>query len=330
MPCFLDRPPIFPSYSNFYIMRTFSFYQLDVFTDRRFAGNALAVFPDGTGISSEEMQQIAREMNLSETVFVLPSDEPEALRRLRIFTPSKELPLAGHPVVGTWNLLARLGFIENAPSDGAIEIKHELGVGVLPVEIEFQNGEPRTVTMTQDKFAPGEIVADENLRKKIAEAFNLVPEDFHPHAPVQVCGTGINFTVIPVRSLAALKNSRANTVKLEELPRSLPGEFSLFCWETLEETSLIHTRMYAPEFGITEDPATGSAAGTLGGYIVHHGLFAEESKKNGDVLRFTIEQGDFIERPSRIRVEVTGEKGNVQKVRVGGSSVVVAKGEIYL
>ncbi|HYP50600.1 MAG TPA: PhzF family phenazine biosynthesis protein, partial [Pyrinomonadaceae bacterium] len=209
-------------------MRTFSFYQLDVFTEQRFAGNALAVFPDGAGISDVEMQQIAREMNLSETVFVLPSNEPDALRRLRIFTPTKELPLAGHPVVGTWNLLARLGFIENAPADGAIEIKHELGVGVLPVEIEFQNGEPRKVTMTQDKFSPGEIIADESVRKNIADAFNVAPEDFQPHAPIQVCGTGVNFTVIPVRSLAVLKNSRANAAKLEELPRSLPGEFSLF------------------------------------------------------------------------------------------------------
>ncbi|HEX8196045.1 MAG TPA: PhzF family phenazine biosynthesis protein [Pyrinomonadaceae bacterium] len=311
-------------------MRTFSFYQLDVFTDQRFAGNPLAVFTDGEGISDIEMQQIAREMNLSETVFVLPSDKPEALRRLRIFTPTKELPLAGHPVVGTWNLLARLGFIENAPANGSVEIKHELGVGVLPVEIEFQNGEPRIVTMMQDKFSPGEIVADENVRKTIAEAFNITPEDFQPHAPIQVCGTGVNFTVIPVRSLEVLKNSRANAAKLEELPHSLGGEFSLFAWETLEETSLIHTRMYAPEFGITEDPATGSAAGTLGGYIVHHGLFAEELKKSGNTLSFTIEQGDFIERPSRIQIEITGEKGNVERVRVGGSSVVVAKGEIYL
>ncbi|MDQ4123291.1 MAG: PhzF family phenazine biosynthesis protein [Acidobacteriota bacterium] len=311
-------------------MRTYGFYQLDVFTEQRFAGNALAVFPDGAGISDEEMQQIAREMNLSETVFVLPSDEPEALKRLRIFTPTKELPLAGHPVVGTWNLLARLGFVENAPADGAIQIKQELGVGVLPVEIEFKRGEPQKVTMTQDRFSPGEIITGENLRNAIAEAFNLASDDLQPDAPIQVCGTGVNFTIIPVRSLAALKNSRANTAKLEELPRTLPGEFSLFCWETLEETSLIHTRMYAPEFGITEDPATGSAAGTLGGYIVHHGLFAQELKRNDGVLSFTIEQGDFIERPSRIHVEVTGEKGNVQRVRVGGASVIVAKGEIYL
>lgn len=309
-------------------MRTYQFYQLDVFTDKPFTGNPLAVFPEAAEISGEEMQKIALEMNLSETVFVLPSEKPEALRRLRIFTPTKELPLAGHPVVGTWNLLARLGFIENAPENGTIEIQHELGVGVLPVEIEFENSSPKKVTMTQRKFTPGEIVSDENLLRTIAEAFNFTPADFQPHAPVQVCGTGVDFLIIPVLSLEVLKNSRANAAKLEELLKSFPGEFSLFTWETLEENSLIHTRMYAPEFGITEDPATGSAAGTLGGYIVHHGLFEEHIQKEG-ALRFTIEQGDFMQRPSRIAVEITGEKGAVEKVRVGGASVVIAKGEIF-
>lgn len=302
------------------------FYQLDVFTEKPFAGNPLAVFPDAGGISDDEMQSIAREMNLSETVFVLPSNAPDALRRLRIFTPTKELPIAGHPVVGTWNLLARLGVIEDAPADGTIEIQHELGVGVLPVEIEFVGGEPRTVTMTGGKFTHDLSVTHENLRRLIAEAFDLTLDDLQPDAPVQVCGIGIDFTIVPIRTLAALEKSRANAAKLAELPRNFPGEFSLFTWETLEENSLIHTRMYAPEFGITEDPATGSAAGTLGGYIVHHGL-AEEKRHNGK-LNFTLEQGDFMHRPSRIAVEITGAKGNVETVRVGGSAVIVAKGSL--
>ena len=310
-------------------MRAYEFYQLDVFTDQPFSGNPLAVFTDGRGISDRQMQQIAREMNLSETVFVLPSEHREAVRRLRIFTPTKELPMAGHPVVGTWTLLAQLGFVENAPSDDSIVIKHEIGIGVLPVEIEFKAGKPARVTMTQGKFAAGEIVADETVLAKIAEALNFTPADFMPNAPVQVAGCGVNFTIVPVRSLKILERARANQAKLEELPQNLPGEFSIFTFETQEETSLISTRMFAPEFGIVEDPATGGAAGALGGYLVHHGLFAEEiADKNS--LRFTIEQGDFIERPSRIHVEVTGEKGSAEKVRVGGSAVVVAKGEFYI
>ena len=299
------------------------FYQLDVFTETAFAGNPLAVFPDGAEFSDLQMQQIAREMNLSETVFVLPSDK--ALRRLRIFTPTKELPIAGHPVVGTWNLLAQLGVVENTPRDGKIIIEHELGVGVLPVEIEFVDGKPRIVTMTQGAFTAGEIVADQKSRAQIAAAFNLSINDLQPDAPIQVCGIGVSFTIIPVRSLGILGKAKANTALLDELPDSLPGEFSLFSWETIEPNSLLHTRMFAPEFGIIEDPATGSAAGTLGGYIAHHGLTEFD-----EILSFTIEQGDFIMRPSRIKVEITAAKNNVQKVRVGGAAVVVAKGEIYL
>lgn len=304
------------------------FYQLDVFTETAFAGNPLAVFPDGAHLSTQQMQQIAREMNLSETVFVLPSDQPEAVRRLRIFTPAKELPMAGHPVVGTWNLLAQLGAVENHPANGAIEIKHELGIGVLPVEIEFADGKPTLVTMTQGKFDQGEIVRDENLRRQIADAFNLSFADLADDAPVQVAGTGVNFTIVPVRSLEVLRRARPNQAKLEELPKILPGEFSLFTRESIEnDLSAIHTRMFAPEFGIIEDPATGSAAGTLGAYLVHHGLLGD---KPNNVHSFTIEQGDFIDRPSRMLVEITGTKTNVERVRVGGKSVVVAKGEFFL
>jgi trans-2,3-dihydro-3-hydroxyanthranilate isomerase len=309
-------------------MRTYQFFQLDVFTDRAFCGNPLAVFPEGSGLSDGEMQQIAREMNLSETVFVLPSDK--ALRRLRIFTPTKELPMAGHPVVGTWNLLAQLGIIENAPENGLIEIEHELGVGVLPVEIEFSGGKPLTVTMTQSKFTPGKIAEGVKLRTMIAESLNLTGADLIENAPVQICSTGINILIVPVRSLEVLKRSRPNASKMDELPPEFNGEFYLFAQETLDGgDSIAHARMYAPEFGITEDPATGSAAGSLSGYLIHHGLLqADASSEN--LHRFTIEQGDFMERPSRIRVEVRGTKGNIEKVRVGGASVVVAKGEIFV
>ncbi|HZH34197.1 MAG TPA: PhzF family phenazine biosynthesis protein [Pyrinomonadaceae bacterium] len=309
-------------------MRTYQFFQLDVFTDRAFCGNPLAVFPEGSGLSDGEMQQIAREMNLSETVFVLPSDK--ALRRLRIFTPTKELPMAGHPVVGTWNLLAQLGIIENAPENGLIEIEHELGVGILPVEIEFSGGKPRMVTMTQSKFTPGEIAEGVKLRTMIAESLNLTGADLIENAPVQICSTGINILIVPVRSLEVLKRSRPNASKMDELPPEFNGEFYLFAQETLDGgDSIAHARMYAPEFGITEDPATGSAAGSLSGYLIHHGLLqADASSEN--LHRFTIEQGDFMERPSRIRVEVRGTKGNIEKVRVGGASVVVAKGEIFV
>src|SRR6267143_630412 len=135
------------------LLVTYNFIQLDVFTDRAFNGNPLAVFPRAEGLSDERMQQIAREMNLSETVFVLPSEKEEVLRRLRIFTPGSELPFAGHPIVGTWNCLAREGVVplpENG--NGRVHLKHEVGIGVLPIDIEFKDGEPARTVMTQGKF----------------------------------------------------------------------------------------------------------------------------------------------------------------------------------
>src|SRR5829696_244604 len=146
-------------------MRTFQFYQLDVFTDTAFSGNPLAVFPEAEGLSDDEMQKIALEMNLSETVFVLPSDA--ALRRLRIFTPMRELPLAGHPVVGTWFLLAGLGVVPHT-QNGLVGIEQELQLGVLPVGIEFRDENPFQVTMTQGAFEAGATVTDENILSGLA------------------------------------------------------------------------------------------------------------------------------------------------------------------
>src|SRR5256885_15738829 len=131
-------------------MPQYRFLQLDVFTDRAFAGNPLAVFPEGEGIDDATMQRIAREMNLSETVFVLPPRDGVTLRRLRIFTPARELPFAGHPIAGTWNALAREGVVPApAGGNGTVRIKHEVGIGILPVDIEFTDGQPSRVTMTQ-------------------------------------------------------------------------------------------------------------------------------------------------------------------------------------
>lgn len=157
-------------------MSLYRFFQLDVFTDKPFAGNPLAVFPEGEGLTDEQMQDIAREMNLSETVFVLPSSEEKALRKLRIFTPTRELPMAGHPVVGTWNLLARLGVVGEINEDftGRIEIYQELGIGVLPVEVEAEWGTPTKVTMTQGKFIAGEIISDGTFLAQLMESLGLI------------------------------------------------------------------------------------------------------------------------------------------------------------
>lgn len=311
-------------------MSTLNFIQLDVFTDRAFCGNPLAVFPDAEGLSDEQMQQIAREMNLSETVFVLPSKHEEVLRRLRIFTPSNELPFAGHPVVGTWNCLAREGIVP-APETGSgwAHVKQEVGIGILPVDIQFKDGGPARVVMTQGKFEIRGEVEDSQDQADIARALGLAREDLDESLPIQAVSTGNTMLLVPVRSLADLGHCRVNLPMLSEIyERSKTFGGSTGCYAFTRETIEIgaartHARFFVGQ-NIGEDPATGSAAGPLGGYLVHHGVAGVDPVDG--IYSFVIEQGDFINRPSRIGLEVKGEQGRVEEVRVGGTSVVVARG----
>lgn len=312
---------------------TYRFVQLDVFTDQAFSGNPLAVFPEAEGLSEERMQQIAREMNLSETVFVFPPENENALRRLRIFTPTSELPFAGHPVVGTWNCLAREGVVP-LPENGTgwAEVMQEVGIGVLPVAIEFQDGEPLRTVMTQGKFEIRGEIDDGQEQAEIARALGLAREDLDESLPIQAVSTGNTMLLVPVRSLADLGHCRPNLPLLDEiLARSDFGEAKATGWyvftrETIEVgEARAHARFFVG-MNIGEDPATGSAAGPLGGYLVHHNAAAVDPVAG--VYKFMIEQGDFMKRPSRIGLEVKGGPAKVEQVRVGGTSVVVARGEV--
>ena len=312
-------------------MSSYNFIQLDVFTERAFCGNPLAVFPEAEGISDEQMQQIAREMNLSETVFVLPPQDESALRRLRIFTPSSELPFAGHPVVGTWNCLAREGIVPPPETGtGWVHLKQEVGIGVLPIDIEFKDGEPMRVVMTQGKFEIRGEIEDAHEQADIARALGLAREDLDESLPIQAVSTGNTMLLVPIRSLSDLGHCRPNLTMLDEIyGRSDFSEANatgcyLFTRETIEiGEARAHARFFIGQ-NIGEDPATGSAAGPLGGYLVHHDAAGVDPVDG--VYRFVIEQGDFINRPSRIGLEVKGEPGKVEEVRVGGTSVVVARG----
>jgi trans-2,3-dihydro-3-hydroxyanthranilate isomerase len=309
-------------------LKKYRFVQLDVFTEHAFSGNPLAVFPEAEGLDDALMQSIAREMNLSETVFVVPS-EKGALRRLRIFTPGRELPMAGHPVVGTWNALAREGVVA-APESGAgtVRIQQELGIGVLPVDIEFKDGKPTRVVMTQGKFRIIREVHGEADRADIAKAVGLTEAELDTELPIQVASTGVPMLLVPVATLESLGRCRVNTAVLNEVGSRLKiSEWYLFTRDAKDkERSGAHARLFAPDLGIAEDPATGGAAGPLGGYLVFHNALKIEPRDGA--YRFEIEQGDFMHRPSRIGVEITGAPGNVELVRVGGPSVVVAKGEL--
>lgn len=310
-------------------MTTYRFLQLDVFTDHAFSGNPLAVFPEAKGLSDEVMMKIAREMNLSETVFVLESENPEVLRRLRIYTPTREIPFAGHPVVGTWNALAREGVVPLPEGgNGWQRIHHEVGIGVLPVDIEFKDGQPVQVVMTQGKFEILDEVDDGQDQAEIARALGLAREDLDESLPIQIITTGLSCMAVPIRSLADLRSCRVNATLLAEIytRRGATGCHA-FTRETIEiGASRAHARFFAPADNIAEDPATGSACGALGAYLIHHDALTLEPQDGR--YKFVIEQGDFIHRPSRINLDVKGGAQAVEEVKVGGPSVLVAKGEV--
>jgi len=251
------------------------------------------------------------------------------LRRLRIFTPMREIPFAGHPIVGTWTALTHEGVVP-APDGGTgwQRILHEVGIGVLPVDIEFKDGQPVQVVMTQGKFEILDEIDDGHEQAELARALGVAREDLDESLPIQVITTGLSCLAVPVRSLADLRDCRINTSLLADIyTRHGATGCHAFTRETLEVgASRAHARFFAPADNIPEDPATGSACGALGGYLTHHGALNLEPEDGR--YKFVIEQGDFIHRPSRINLDVKGTAGNVEEVKVGGLAVLVARGEV--
>jgi len=285
------------------------FYQLDVFTDKPLAGNPLAVITDGDGLSSRQMQAIAREMNLCETVFVQKPTGNRALARLRIFTTKRELPLAGHPVIGTWFLLAQLGLVP--AQEGSVHVLQQTGAGFLPVEIEFHDGRPARVAMTQKQaeFRPARID-----RGALARALALAPRDFDASLPIEYVSTGIFNLLVPLRRRSALQKIEPNPPALR---RALGDSGTMAYCFTAENKHSVYARGILP-WEIGEDPATGSAAGSLGAYLVHQGRLKLATP-------LEIHQGIEMQRPSRIRVEVLAQHGKLVP-RVSGTAVRIMEG----
>jgi trans-2,3-dihydro-3-hydroxyanthranilate isomerase len=286
-------------------------YTLDVFTTKRFAGNPLAVVTDGDGIPTATMQAIAREMNLCETVFVQRPTNDRALARLRIFTTTRELPFAGHPVIGTWFLLAELGVVP--ASEGPVHVLQQTGAGILPVELTFHDGRPKHVTMTQKA---AQISRTRVNRNALAAALGLKPSDFDPKLPIEFVSTGIPNLIVPVARRAALGRIQTNMRALASVVSR--GGVMAYCF-ALGGRGRAYARGMLP-WGIIEDPATGSAGGSLGAYLVQH-----ERLRAGEILRIT--QGVEMGRPSEIQVEVGSERGKLVP-KVSGAAVRVFEGHI--
>jgi trans-2,3-dihydro-3-hydroxyanthranilate isomerase len=305
-------------------MPTYEFHQLDVFTDTPLAGNPLAVFPNAEGLADHTMQSLAREMNLSETVFV--TDSEKATKRVRFFTPAAELPLAGHPTIGTWWLLAEMGMLE-LPNDDTVRITQDTGAGVLPVDISLKGGVPTDVAMTQPLPDFGTLVTD---RDRLDEALGGTGGTVSQQPTAQVVATALPQLMIPIVSLNALQTlpSGGTGGTLAALLRELGTDCAMcYSMETEDPGATVHCRMFAPGLGVPEDPATGSAAGALASYLVWHDIVMPH---NG-VAQVVIEQGLEIGRPSRINVEIAvGNGGEITEVRVGGQAVKLISGEVTL
>ena len=297
----------------------YRFVQVDVFTQDIFGGNPLAVYPNAEGLHREEMQRIAREMNLSETTFVFPPKSSEADFKVRIFTPQREIPFAGHPVIGTCFVLGDQGRI--GPKEGKRVMRLELGLGVFPVEVVFLGGEPVLVKMEQRSpefigaYAEVELLA--RLLSLPLEKLDLLK------GPAEVVSTGLPFLIIPLTSQKALSQAKINPSILETVAQEL--DTSLVAPFTMEGMggNRIRARVFAPLHGVPEDPATGSAAGCLSAYLVKHGLI-----KGEPLTTVEIEQGMDIHRPSLIHVELAVEEKSIERVWVSGSVVRVLEGTI--
>lgn len=300
------------------------FHQIDVFTATPFEGNQLAVFENGDEIPEGLMPVLAREMNFPETVFLVGDPGPGSAARLRIFTPEEELPMAGHPTIGTTFLLAALGAIA-APQPRAVL---DLKIGPTPVDLVWhESGRLDFAWMHQRAPEYGRPLPDAR-RAELARALNIDAGDILP-LPPHSASSGVAFFYVPLASEAAVDRASADRLALREFfaRAGEAGPLPVFVFAMSSRPGVTcYSRMFAPEFGIPEDPATGGACGPLGGYLLRHGLITREQASAVVSL-----QGVRMKRASRISIALGfGDDGEVKGVRVGGQAVIVGRGEIRL
>ena len=297
-------------------MKKIKYYIVDVFTSQPFGGNQLAVIPDATEIDEKLYQKIAREFNFSETTFVLPPENKENDVKVRIYTPGREVPTAGHPTIGTAFVLLNHEKIMNLNPN---KLVMEQLVGDIEVFFEEKEEVSHSITMKQPLPKYGEIYEDKVV---MAEILGISSDEIADDLPMQVVSCGNNFLYVPVKNQNALKQIMVNTSLLEQYKEKLPcTEIYVFTFDTTYEDSTTHGRMFAPLYGIYEDPVTGSASGPLGCYLVKHG-------KN-DGMNIICEQGFEMGRPGIVYVNIEHVGQNISNVYVGGDAVLISKGEFY-
>jgi trans-2,3-dihydro-3-hydroxyanthranilate isomerase len=299
-------------------IRVFGFVQVDVFTDRIFGGNPLAVFPDGGNLTTEEMQNIAREMNLSETTFVLPPTQPGCDAKVRIFTPSVELPFAGHPTVGTAYVLSTLGRLPAGKTD----IVLEEGIGPVPVRIEGKQDNPNFIWMKHPSASFGSPLVD---RRTIASALGLDDADLLPDKPITIGTTGLPFLYVPLKNAETVDRAALDSRALLNIHGTSEAN-GVFFFAPDPETgpNHVYSRMLGVGVGVDEDPATGSASGPLGAYLVREGIVPP-----GDDIQIVSQQGTKMGRQSWVHIRLQKTDGD-WAIEVGGSTVPVLTGELHI
>ncbi|HUE88756.1 MAG TPA: PhzF family phenazine biosynthesis protein [Vicinamibacterales bacterium] len=300
---------------------TLNYLHLDVFTGRQFEGNPLAVFLDAEALDAPAMQTIAREMNFSESTFLLPAERPDTDIRMRIFTPGVELPMAGHPTIGTTFALAHTGMI--AP--GRDHFVFGLGVGPTRVELTWNGTTLAFASMDQRLPDVRQPVVPVDA---IVRAAGVDPAAHRTTGlPIQEISCGVPYILLPLATRAAVDAAVADVTALRQLRSAFPAEHTgiyLFSTESADDDVTAYCRMFAPGLGVAEDPATGSACGPLGCYLVQQGLVPRGAA--GQIISW---QGVAMGRPSRIHIAITPDAaGGVSRVQVGGEAVIVAQGRL--
>jgi trans-2,3-dihydro-3-hydroxyanthranilate isomerase len=300
-------------------MPALSYLHLDVFTANRFEGNQLAVFPDPGRLSTAQMQKIAQEMNFSETTFIYPA-QGGGDAHMRIFTPGTELPIAGHPTIGSTFALAHVGRI----ATGHERFVFELGVGPTPVSLEWKKGGLWFAWMTQPLPSFGGQMSD---REAVASACGLTPADLLDDAPIEEVSCGVPYLILALKTRRAVDAVAIDRRALAQCYRAAGlQELAVYVFTPEhggDET--VYSRMLAPSFGIAEDPATGSACGPLGSYLLHHGLVTPAVARS-----MVSSQGVAMGRPSRIHISIDSKDEMITSVRVGGQAVLAGRGELIV
>jgi len=295
--------------------KKFKFRHVDVFSEKMFGGNQLAVFTDAKGLNKKEMQELAREMNFSETAFVMPSRDRDVDAHVRIFTPWEEIPFAGHPVIGTAFVLVESSNRKRKKKVEGVTLK--LGSGNVRIDVEYAKKKPPYFVMHQPIPEFGVAIQD---RGQAAMAVGLDKENVVGGG---VVSNGLDFLVMEIDALEHVRKAQLNVDMAVKVSRRY-GVCGIYIFSRYERGKFdIHSRFFAPSLGVYEDAATGSASGAVGGYLARILKFPIE-------LKVRIEQGVEIHRPSSIYVDVKCERGVISDVRVGGYVVPVAEGVVEM